>query len=74
MSNCKKVRDALDSVFEHLKAMPEEEFRALMLTEEAKMREAILNGHDHLGLAIWRGQDPDAARAYVQQVRRESAK
>lgn len=70
----KSLDEAIEAAADQLIAMSESEFKALMDEEDRLMKNAIINGGDHLGLQIWYMQSPEECQKYVNEVMEEHEK
>ena len=70
----KSLDEAINAVADQLIAMSESEFKALMDEEDRLMKNAIINGTEHLGLTIWYQQSPEECQKYVDQIMEEHEK
>lgn len=69
-----KVLEYLDAIADEMMAMPTEKFRALIDKETEIMRQAVIHGHDHLGLVLWYGKNPEECQKWVDEVKAEHAR
>ena len=66
-----KVHKTLDEIADELIALPSDEWHAMMLAEDNRMKEAIIKGTEHIGLVLWYSQDPKECQEYVDKVMKE---
>lgn len=68
----KTFSEALEAAYERLANMPSEEFDAMLEEGNREMREAVVEGREHLGYTMWLMQDYEAASAWRNKVLKDA--